>query len=96
MSDLTRVNVPNSITLFVHQDGEDPYIIGTVRPPADKYSFDPDTIGQSHNIHYALDMLWRQWREEVPIPDADSEFVKWLIDRGWTELSTEPWHTFET
>lgn len=28
----------------------------------------------------ALGELWDKWREEVPHPDADSEFVEWAIE----------------
>lgn len=77
-----------TITLFVQQEGEaEAYIIGTVTPPATVADDDTDA---------ALDALWEEWREEEPTPDADSEFVAWLVEKGWREVESYGQHTFHT
>ena len=76
-----------TVTLYVKQTGEDDYIIGTVTPPA--------TIPDD-DIDAALDRLWEEWREAEPTPDTDSEFVAWLVGKGWREVESYGQHTFFT
>ncbi len=76
-----------TITLLVQQSGEDAYIIGNVTPPASI----PDD-----KLDAALDGLWAEWREEEPTPDCDSEFVTWLVGKGWHEVESYGQHTFYT
>lgn len=75
------------VTLYVKQTGEDDYIIGTVTPLA--------TIPDD-DIDAALDRLWEEWREAEPTPDTDSEFVTWLVAKGWREVESYGQHTFFT
>ena len=76
-----------TITLMVQQSDEEAYIIGTVTPPATLPDDDTDA---------ALDELWAEWREAEPTPDADSEFVAWLVAKGWREVESHGQHTFHT
>ena len=84
------------VTIRVQQSGEEAYDIGIVCPPTVNgkpvYVDDDGFLGKRSpegvaiNIHDALDDLWAEWREEVPFPDTDSEFVEWLVEqKGWTE-----------
>jgi hypothetical protein len=45
-----------------------------------------------------LQNYWNQWREEVPQPGADSDFVPWLIEnsKNWHESNIPvAVHTFQ-
>ena len=43
-----------------------------------------------------INALWCEWREAVPEPDADAEFIVWLIEaKGWTEAEANNEHTVE-
>ena len=76
-----------TVTLLVKQSGEDDYIIGTVTAP---------TTIPDDDIDAALDRLWEEWREAEPTPDTDSEFVTWLVAKGWREVESYGQHTFFT
>lgn len=95
-----------SISLSVQQSGEDAYYIGTVSPPTvngkpiyargDSFQGQRTPDGRPVNVHDALDDLWAEWREVVPQPDCDSEFVAWLVaEKGWKEVPAIEEHTFE-
>lgn len=43
---------------------------------------------------YELKGLWDQWRDEVPDPDADSEFVEWVVKNN-PNCSAVPFDTFD-
>jgi len=74
-----------NITLYV-EDSEERYPIGAVIPPA----------GSSDNsfLHEILGDLWIEWRETMPHPDSDGEFIDWPIERGWREAESNSEHTF--
>jgi hypothetical protein len=96
-----------AISLSVQQSGEPAYHIGTVQPPtingkpvytaASEFLGKRSPEGKPVNVHDALDDLWAEWREAVPHPDCDSEFVAWLVaEKGWKEVPAIDGHTFET
>ena len=43
---------------------------------------------------YELRGLWDRWRNEVPEPDADSEFIEWAINNS-PECSAVLFEDFE-
>lgn len=58
-------------TVILHistNDGQNVIFIGAVEAPDD---FDAKQ----------LPGLWDDWRADVPNPDADSEFIEWLLER---------------
>jgi hypothetical protein len=67
------------------------YVIGAVEPPA---GFDGD-------VHAALETLWNEWWESFDtdssgnLPDSDSEFISYLVEKGWKEMDSPEVHTFE-
>ena len=67
------------LQIFNEDDGKN-YDLGDVVPP--KYIHQPE-LGEAELSDLITD-LWGKWREEVPQPDADSQFVDWLIEKGWT------------
>jgi hypothetical protein len=67
------------VNINVRNNG-DGYSIGSVVAPA--YMTDND-------VRVSVDYLWNMWREEVPHPDSDSDFILWLIQKGWQEDKNE-------
>lgn len=88
--------------IYVRQEGEDEYLIGSVTPPTvnghpifstdDYFRGQRSPEGKPVHIDDALADLWDEWREENPHPDTDSEFIEWLVEKGWTEHPVP--HTF--
>ena len=65
------------IELLVHNDDGPDYFIGCVEVPSNT------TYDEACE---KLEGCWCDWREEVPHPDADSEFIPWLVEKhGWSE-----------
>lgn len=65
------------------EDDARSYSLGTVW--VDRACYTTDTIGA------ALDDLWDEWRESVPHPDSDAEFIDWLTANkaGFSEPPVE-------
>ena len=94
--------------IYVQQGNEkERYVIGSVMPPVvngkpiftDDYEFmgKRSPSGQPVHVFDALDDLWEDWRMANPHPDADSEFVEWLVNmRGWTEVEAHQKYTIIT
>ena len=70
--------------------------VGTVRVPEvnDKpiYTIDPCFVnkrsptGNPIHVMDALDDLYKEFSENNPEPDSDSEFADWLVsDKGWMD-----------
>ena len=38
-----------------------------------------------------LKLLWEKWREEVEYPDSDSQFIKWLVEKGYGKEPELDW-----
>jgi hypothetical protein len=77
-----EIGVPKPIDVYI-QDDEGRYFLGSVVPP---------TRAEGNRIN----ALWCEWREAVPEPDADAEFIVWLIEaKGWTEAEANNEHTVE-
>lgn len=81
------------ITITVKQDGEAPYAIGAVLPPDELLA---DTrAGEPGFWHAVVLTLWQEWREAVPHPDSDSQFIDWLQERGWAAREPDVLVTLE-
>jgi|GEM_PF-3883423 len=73
----------DKLDLSVSDDGHS-YYIGTVELPDGDYD----------EVCNKINALWYEWREEVPHPDADSEFINWLVEKhGWVESTGNFTHT---
>lgn len=61
--------------VFTQAEGEERFAIGNVQvnPPKSK-----SLVGES--LDELLKAYWEEWREEVPEPDSDSEFIDWLVE----------------
>lgn len=72
----------NPVLIHVRQIGEPSYLIGQAVPPSDEYD---------------IDSLWSEWRATSNEPEADSDFIAWLVDEnGWTEpLVESTYHEIE-
>ena len=81
------------VCLNVRDDEGDEYYIGAVTVPVE-----PSTGKPLDDVHITLRELWEAWREEVPHPDCDSDFVDWLIhERQWVPVTEEVTsHTFRS
>jgi hypothetical protein len=89
------------VTVRVRQFGEDAeYDLGMVSPPTVNgkpvYTADEEfrgkrsPVGRPASVHDALDDLWAEWRKAVEHPDADSEFIDWLVtEKGWKHAEVE-------
>jgi hypothetical protein len=64
-------------------------LLGVVEPPklnnihiySDDFAGKRAKNGQLLNVHDALDDLWTIWKDEVSEPEADSQFVDWLVSK---------------
>ena len=78
------------IELLVHNDDGSPddYFIGCVEVPP---------LTTAEEACTKLDLCWAEWRDEVPHPDSDSEFIEWLSkEHGWVSAELNSHHTLGT
>lgn len=62
------------------EEGRERYEIGNVQVDCDILPKDTDNdLDQGHIVNALLADLWAEWREEVEHPDADSDFIDWLV-----------------
>lgn len=67
------------------------YTIGEVEVPS-IIADDPTINGfdGGRNIGQMIDEYFAEWRGEVPHPEADSQFIDWLVEKkGWKRYSHE-------
>ena len=79
---------PSRIELSAIDNGHDfrSYHIGCVELPANT------TYNEACD---KLEELWWTWREEVEHPDADSDFIPWLVENhGWVQAEGNYHYTF--
>jgi len=73
------------IEVFVHNDDGPDYYIGCLEIP-DELVYE--------EACQKLDEYWAEWREEIPVPDTDSEFISWVADvKGWVQADGNYMHT---
>jgi hypothetical protein len=77
------------IFILQEENGGSPFFIGQVEYRG---------LGDEDKAAEELQNHWEQWREDVPEPDADSEFVAWLINKPHWHESDIPVaiHTFNS
>lgn len=75
--------------VFTQAEGEERFAIGNVQidqKQLAKLDGDPGS-----DLDRLLKEYWDEWKEEVPEPDADSEFIDWLVEnkKGFSHPKVE-------
>ena len=92
---ITRTEV---IDISVHDSSTDigSYHLGSVTPP-DHLLADSRAKDGQRFWHAVLNGLWSEWREAVPEPSHDGEFIEWLANaKGWEARESGYHVTIET
>jgi len=67
------------VNINVRNDG-DGYCIGSVVAP---------TNMAEDEVRSFITWYFDTWREAVPHPECDSDFIQWLVKRGWKKDKNE-------
>ena len=69
------------VVVFTQAEGEEGYAIGSVKIDSKVLGVDSVLpLATDATLDQILSALWEEWREKVPQPDADSDFIDWLVE----------------